>query len=101
MAVSQEKQPQLKRAMKSRHLFMISLGGIIGTGLFLGSGYAIGEAGPLGAILAYLVGGLLMYLAMVCLGELSVVCPFQGRSRHMQQSLLARQQVLSSAGFIG
>lgn len=72
------KQTQLKRAMKSRHLFMMSLGGIIGTGLFLGSGYAIGEAGPSGAILAYLVGGLLMYLAMVCLGELSVVMPVSG-----------------------
>ncbi|MGG1398558.1 amino acid permease [Bacillus salipaludis] len=69
---------ELKRAMKSRHLFMMSLGGIIGTGLFLGSGYAIGEAGPLGAILAYLVGGLLMYLVMVCLGELSVVMPVSG-----------------------
>ena len=78
MAVSQEKQPKLKREMKSRHLFMISLGGVIGTGLFLGSGYAIGEAGPFGAILAYLVGGLLMYLAMVCLGELSVVMPVSG-----------------------
>lgn len=64
--------------MKSRHLFMMSLGGIIGTGLFLGSGYAIGEAGPTGAIIAYLVGGLLMYLAMVCLGELSVVMPVSG-----------------------
>lgn len=78
MAENQEKQPQLKRAMKSRHLFMMSLGGIIGTGLFLGSGYAIGEAGPLGAIVAYLVGGLLMYLAMVCLGELSVFMPVSG-----------------------
>lgn len=73
-----EDQPKLKRAMKSRHLFMMSLGGIIGTGLFLGSGYAIGVAGPLGAILAYLVGGLLMYLVMVCLGELSVVMPVSG-----------------------
>lgn len=78
MSVHQESQPKLKRAMKSRHLFMMSLGGIIGTGLFLGSGYAIGEAGPAGAILAYLVGGLLMYLAMVCLGELSVVMPVSG-----------------------
>ncbi|KAB7705541.1 amino acid permease [Bacillus aerolatus] len=78
MAINQESQPQLKRAMKSRHLFMMSLGGIIGTGLFLGSGYAIGEAGPAGAILAYLVGGLLMFLAMVCLGELSVVMPVSG-----------------------
>ncbi|MGM7636105.1 amino acid permease [Bacillus sp. Hm123] len=71
-------QSQLKRAIKSRHLFMMSLGGIIGTGLFLGSGYAIGEAGPAGAILAYLVGGLLMFLVMVCLGELSVVMPVSG-----------------------
>lgn len=71
-------QSKLKRQMKSRHLFMMSLGGIIGTGLFLGSGYAIGEAGPAGAIMAYLVGGLLMYLAMVCLGELSVVMPVSG-----------------------
>ncbi|WP_042355500.1 amino acid permease [Bacillus rubiinfantis] len=78
MSEHQEKQPQLQRAMKSRHLFMMSLGGIIGTGLFLGSGYAIGEAGPAGAILAYLVGGLLMYLAMVCLGELSVIMPVSG-----------------------
>ena len=57
---------------------MLSLGGVIGTGLFIGSGYAIGEAGPFGAILAYLVGGLLMYLAMVCLGELSVIMPVSG-----------------------
>ncbi|EKN64272.1 amino acid permease-associated protein [Neobacillus bataviensis LMG 21833] len=78
MSVQQESQHKLKRTMKSRHLFMMSLGGIIGTGLFLGSGYAIGEAGPAGAILAYLVGGLLMYLAMVCLGELSVVMPVSG-----------------------
>jgi arginine/ornithine permease len=78
MIEQKETQPKLKRAMKSRHLFMMSLGGIIGTGLFLGSGYAIGEAGPAGAILAYLVGGLLMYLAMVCLGELSVVMPVSG-----------------------
>ncbi|WP_257350974.1 amino acid permease [Pseudalkalibacillus decolorationis] len=74
-----ENQPkELKRSMKSRHLFMLSLGGVIGTGLFLGSGYAIGEAGPVGAIVAYLVGGLLMYLAMICLGELSVVMPVSG-----------------------
>ncbi|MFZ7944879.1 amino acid permease [Neobacillus sp. 19] len=69
---------ELKRSMKSRHLFMLSIGGVIGTGLFLGSGYAIGEAGPAGSIVAYLVGGLLMYLVMVCLGELSVVMPVSG-----------------------
>ncbi|MFL0365245.1 amino acid permease [Bacillus sp. PK3_68] len=79
MHTEQGNQPkELQRSMKSRHLFMLSLGGVIGTGLFLGSGYAIGEAGPAGAIVAYLVGGLLMYLVMVCLGELSVIMPVSG-----------------------
>ena len=41
----------LKRAMTKRHLVMISLGGAIGTGLFLGSGDVISQAGPVGAIL--------------------------------------------------
>lgn len=69
---------ELSRSMKSRHLFMISIGGVIGTGFFLGTGYAIGEAGPFGSILAYLFGGLLMYLVMVCLGELSMIMPVSG-----------------------
>ncbi|MGM2836592.1 amino acid permease, partial [Bacillus cereus group sp. Bce025] len=37
---------ELKRTMKSRHLFMIALGGVIGTGLFNGSGFIISQAGP-------------------------------------------------------
>ncbi len=74
----ESKDNQLQRTMKSRHLFMISLGGIIGTGLFLGSGYTIGQAGPLGAVLAYLAGGFIMYLTMLCLGELSVAMPVAG-----------------------
>ena len=45
----------LERKMESRHLTMISLGGVIGTGLFVSSGYTIHQAGPLGAILAYAV----------------------------------------------
>ncbi|MFK3797144.1 amino acid permease [Pseudomonas sp. NPDC088444] len=69
---------QLKRVMKSRHLTMLSLGGVIGTGLFLTSGYTIGQAGPGGAIVSYLVAGLLCYLVMNCLGELSMVMPVSG-----------------------
>ncbi|WP_449432687.1 amino acid permease [Pseudomonas putida] len=68
----------LTRALKSRHLFMLSLGGVIGTGLFMGSGVTINQGGPFGAVLAYLVAGLLMYLVMVCLGELSVQMPVSG-----------------------
>ncbi|NMM98004.1 amino acid permease [Bifidobacterium sp. DSM 109959] len=68
----------LERKMESRHLTMISLGGVIGTGLFVSSGYTIHQAGPLGAILAYGVGSLLVYCVMVSLGELSVAMPYAG-----------------------
>lgn len=69
---------ELQRTMKTRHLFMISLGGVIGSGLFLGSGYTISQAGPAGAILSYIVGGFIMFLTMLCLGELSVAMPVSG-----------------------
>ena len=68
----------LERRMESRHLTMISLGGVIGTGLFVSSGYTIHQAGPLGAILAYAVGSVLVYCVMVSLGELSVAMPYAG-----------------------
>ena len=57
---------------------MISLGGVIGTGLFLSTGYTLSQAGPGGTIAAYLIGGLMMYLVMQCLGELSVAMPVTG-----------------------
>ncbi|KRM97255.1 APC family amino acid-polyamine-organocation transporter [Liquorilactobacillus aquaticus DSM 21051] len=68
----------LKRKMEARHLLMISLGGVIGTGLFLSSGYTIHEAGPVGAILAYGIGAVVVYLVMLCLGELAVAMPQTG-----------------------
>lgn len=45
-----ENEGQFQRKMTSRYLFMSSLGGVIGTGLFLSSGYTIAQAGPLGAV---------------------------------------------------
>ena len=68
----------LKRAMSTRHLIMLSLGGAIGTGLFMGSGEVISQAGPLGAVLAYIIGGLIAYMVMLCLGELAVHLPVSG-----------------------
>lgn len=68
----------LKRSMTKRHLIMLSLGGAIGTGLFLGSGQVIAQAGPFGAVLAYIVGGLIAYMVMLCLGELAVNQPVTG-----------------------
>lgn len=59
----------LERKLKRRHVQMIALGGAIGTGLFLGSGTAIRQAGP-SILLAYAIGGFFCYLMMRALGEL-------------------------------
>ncbi|PFB25565.1 amino acid permease [Bacillus cereus] len=85
----------LKRELKSRHIFMIALGGVIGTGLFLGSGYTIHEAGPGGAIVAYLVGGFVMYLTMLCLGELAVAMPDAG-----SYQTYATKHISPAAGYV-
>ncbi len=77
-AVHQGNTMPLKRAMSTRHLVMISLGGAIGTGLFLGSGEVIAQTGPVGAIIAYIFGGLIAYMVMLCLGELAVHMPVSG-----------------------
>ena len=62
---------QLKRTLKPRHLTMLALGGSIGTGLFVASGAAISQAGPGGALAAYLVIGVMVYFLMTALGELA------------------------------
>lgn len=90
----QNHKNELQRSMKSRHLFMIALGGVIGTGLFLGSGFTISQAGPLGAIAAYIIGGFLMYLVMLCLGELAVAMPVAGSFQPTPLNFWDRRQAL-------
>ncbi len=70
-------QPKLKRALKSRHVTMIAIGGAIGTGLFLGSGSAIQAAGP-AIILSYLIVGIISFFMMRALGELIIADPHHG-----------------------
>ncbi len=65
---------QLSRSLKPRHIAMISIGGIIGAGLFVGSSAAIAAAGP-GIILSYLLTGVLILLVMRMLGEMAVANP--------------------------
>lgn len=87
-------EPQLNRSMKSRHLMMLSLGGVIGTGLFLNVGYTINQAGPGGALVGYLIGGLILYMVMTCLGELAVYMPVTGSFQKY-----ASRYISPSAGF--
>lgn len=56
---------------------MIAIGGAIGTGLFLGSGFAIGLAGP-GVLLSYVIGAVIALLIMGCLAEMTVAHPTSG-----------------------
>jgi len=73
-----QEETHLKRKLKSRHLTMISIGGAIGTGLFLSSGSAIHTAGPGGALLGYMLVGAMVYFVMTSLGEMAAYMPTSG-----------------------
>jgi lysine-specific permease len=77
-SVNQQQEQTLKRELKSRHLTMISIGGAIGTGLFLSSGAAISTAGPGGALLAYAIVGAMVFFIMTSLGEMAAFMPVSG-----------------------
>jgi amino acid permease len=68
----------LRRALSSRHISMLAIGGSIGTGLFLASGTAIHQAGAGGAILAYGVIGIMVFFLMTSLGEMASYMPVTG-----------------------
>ncbi|MEU3356005.1 amino acid permease [Streptomyces sp. NPDC037389] len=67
----------LSNGLKQRHLSMIALGGVIGAGLFVGSGAGIAAAGP-SIVLAYAASGLLVMFVMRMLGEMSAANPASG-----------------------
>ena len=64
----------LSRSLRPRHVSMITIGGIIGAGLFVGSSVAIAAAGP-AIILSYALTGTLVLLIMRMLGEMAVEMP--------------------------
>ena len=66
-----EREQGLKRRLSSGQMSMIAIGGAIGTGLFLGSKFAIGFAGP-SVLISYAIGGLITLLLMGCLAEMTV-----------------------------
>ncbi|RNB83210.1 amino acid permease [Brevibacillus nitrificans] len=72
-----EREKGLHRGLTTRQLAMIAIGGAIGTGLFLGSGMAIGFAGP-SVIVSYLIGAVIALLLMGCLAEMTIAHPTTG-----------------------
>ena len=67
-------QHSLSRSLRPRHVSMITIGGIIGAGLFVGSSVAIAAAGP-AIIVSYVLTGFLILLVMRMLGEMAVEMP--------------------------
>jgi len=72
-----ERERGLQRSLSARRLTMIAIGGAIGTGLFLGSGFAISLAGP-GVLVSYAIGAVIALLLMGCLAEMTVAHPTSG-----------------------
>ena len=67
----------LEQGLKPRHVTMLSIAGVIGAGLFVGSGHAIAAAGP-AVLLAYAAAGALVVLVMRMLAEMAVASPDTG-----------------------
>lgn len=68
---------KLHHSLDNRHIVMIALGGIIGAGLFVGSGAVINETGP-AAVLSYAISGVLMIFVIRAIGEMAVARPSSG-----------------------
>ena len=66
---------KMQRSLKPRHMVMISIGGAIGTGLFVATGGSLSAAGPGGAVVAYGIIGIMVYFLMTSLGEMATHLP--------------------------
>src|SRR3954466_12676752 len=77
MATTQASEAGLQHSLKGRHVTMISLGGVIGAGLFVGSGAVINQTGP-AAVVSYLLAGVLIVFVMRMLGEMATANPRTG-----------------------
>lgn len=65
----------LHRGLKARHITMIAIGGAIGTGLIIGTGKALAQAGPGSVFISYSIIGFIVYLVMAALGEMAAWLP--------------------------
>jgi L-asparagine transporter-like permease len=70
-------QPRLAKDLRQRHVTMISIGGIIGAGLFVGSSAGIATIGP-AVVVSYLLAGAVVLLVMRMLGEMAAAYPEVG-----------------------
>ena len=72
--MDQSSEHALSRSLAARHVTMISMGGIIGAGVFVGSSAAIAAVGP-AIVLSYVIAGILILLVMRMLAEMATALP--------------------------
>ncbi|KAF5003711.1 hypothetical protein FDECE_9761 [Fusarium decemcellulare] len=68
----------MQKGLQSRHLQMMALAGAIGTGLFLGSGRAVANAGPVGAFMGYTLIGMSAAGVVLAVAEMGALVPLSG-----------------------
>ena len=85
-----ETETKLATVLRSRHVAMIALGGVIGAGLFVGSSAAILAAGP-AVVLSYALAGTIAFLVMRMLGEMAVARPGLGSFNSYIRAALGAQ----------
>lgn len=77
MAQPHNFEPKLAEGLSNKQIVMISIGGVIGAGLFIGSSAAIAKAGP-AVVLSYFITSIVVFLVMRMLGEMAVMQPDTG-----------------------
>jgi len=110
----------LQRGLKGRHLQMIALGGVVGyvltemqehdifliliysrPGIWYGSGFALNNSGPVGALLCFVIIGIDVYFVMQSLGEMSTLFPSPGAFVEVSQASEAKYQSLMNDRWLG
>ncbi|QSO55283.1 amino acid permease [Alicyclobacillus curvatus] len=89
-----ERESGLQRQLSTGQLTMIAIGGAIGTGLFMGSGIAIGYAGP-AVLISFAIAAVIAFFMMLSLSEMAVAHPTAGSF-----GVYAEKYLGSWAGFV-
>lgn len=69
---------KLARKLSARQVQMIAIAGTIGTGLFLGTGNSLATGGPASMLISYAIVGAIVFVTMLCLGEMAAFIPVAG-----------------------
>ncbi|KAK6464820.1 dicarboxylic amino acid permease [Scheffersomyces coipomensis] len=83
--INQKEGHQLRKGLDSRHTTMIAIGGALGTGLLIGTGSALKQAGPGAIFIAYAFIGMVVFMVMSGLGEVATFVPLNGFANYAQR----------------